>query len=336
MISVAIPLYNKVRHIRRTLDSILGQTHRDFEVIVVNDGSTDGSEKLVEQYADPRIRLITQDNAGEMAARNRGIAEARSDLVAFLDADDEWLPEHLETIARLSANHPDCGMYATGRIAHKQDGCEVKLRYSEIPRAPWEGVVPNYFRVNPSPVCSSTSAIWKRVFEDVGYFPGVQFGHRGWNYRSQVGEPSGDVDMWCRVALKYHVAFSTHYGAITYEDTDNRTSGSIAGPVYTTLIRTLDSALSDKKLPDWVTQEDVRDFRNHAVVVAARTGLVNLQGYAATARGMLMSTWATRELRPAVALWFLLSFLPSGTVAALWRAVVALGRFAKRVLGVQR
>lgn len=97
-ISVIVPLYNKLRWIQRALDSIAAQTLTNFEVIVVDDGSTDGSEKIVEAYPDPRFRLIRQPNAGPGSARNRGLLECRADLVAFLDADDEWLPEYLEVM----------------------------------------------------------------------------------------------------------------------------------------------------------------------------------------------------------------------------------------------
>lgn len=94
-VSVIVPLYNKARHVRRALDSIAAQTFRDFELIVVDDGSTDGGAELVESYTDARTRLIRQENAGPGAARNRGVAEAVGEIVAFLDADDEWLPQYL-------------------------------------------------------------------------------------------------------------------------------------------------------------------------------------------------------------------------------------------------
>jgi cellulose synthase/poly-beta-1,6-N-acetylglucosamine synthase-like glycosyltransferase len=112
-VSVVIPLYNKARHIARAVQSVRGQTWQDFEIIVVDDGSTDGSGDVVRQIADARFRLITQLNGGECAARNRGIAEAACDVVAFLDADDEWLPAFLETVVALRQRFPDCGMYAT-------------------------------------------------------------------------------------------------------------------------------------------------------------------------------------------------------------------------------
>jgi hypothetical protein len=100
-ISIVIPLYNKARYVKRALDSIESQTFSDFEVIVVDDGSTDDGAALVSSYPDQRVRLITQSNAGPGAARNAGIAQAQGELIAFLDADDEWLPTYLEESVRL-------------------------------------------------------------------------------------------------------------------------------------------------------------------------------------------------------------------------------------------
>lgn len=99
-VSVVIPLYNKEPYIRRTLESIAAQTFDDYEIIVVDDGSTDDGARAVEAFAresevGARLRLVTQPNAGPGAARNRGLREARGEFAAFLDADDEWLPEFL-------------------------------------------------------------------------------------------------------------------------------------------------------------------------------------------------------------------------------------------------
>lgn len=88
-VSIIIPLYNKAPYIKRALDSVISQTIQDFEVIVVNDGSTDGGEHIVEGYSDARIHLVHQKNKGVSAARNRGVSLAKSNMVAFLDADDE-------------------------------------------------------------------------------------------------------------------------------------------------------------------------------------------------------------------------------------------------------
>ncbi|MDQ2920433.1 MAG: glycosyltransferase family 2 protein [Acidobacteriota bacterium] len=99
-VSIVIPLYNKAPYVERALDSIGAQTFSDFEVIVVDDGSTDDGASVVTRYPDPRVRLITQSNAGPGPARNAGIADAQGEFVAFLDADDEWLSTYLEESVR--------------------------------------------------------------------------------------------------------------------------------------------------------------------------------------------------------------------------------------------
>ena len=105
-VSVVVPLFNKACYIDRALRSIAAQTFSDFEVIVVDDGSTDGGDRIAEGYADPRFRVVRQPNSGPGAARNRGAAEARSPYLAFLDADDAWRPRYLETGVRILEEHP--------------------------------------------------------------------------------------------------------------------------------------------------------------------------------------------------------------------------------------
>ena len=88
--SVVIPLYNKEDTVLRALESVRQQTFNDFEVIVVNDGSTDNSYYVIEHYDKLKIKLLNQENKGVSFARNRGVEEAKAELIAFLDADDEW------------------------------------------------------------------------------------------------------------------------------------------------------------------------------------------------------------------------------------------------------
>jgi glycosyltransferase involved in cell wall biosynthesis len=105
-ISVITPTYNREKFIVKAIDSVLQQTHEDYEIIVVDDGSTDETRKILEPYAT-RIRYLYQSNAGVSAARNRGIKEARGDWVAFLDSDDEWLPGYLRKQAEMISRYPD-------------------------------------------------------------------------------------------------------------------------------------------------------------------------------------------------------------------------------------
>ncbi len=113
-VSVVVPLYNKERTVLRTLASIATQDCADFEAIIVDDGSTDGGDAVADAFPDPRFRLIRQVNAGPGAARNTGIATARADLIAFLDADDVWSPDYLSAaLIGLEAN-PEAASVTAG------------------------------------------------------------------------------------------------------------------------------------------------------------------------------------------------------------------------------
>lgn len=204
--SVVIPLYNKEPYVARAIASVQAQTVRDFEIIVVDDDSTDGSTRAVELLAAPGLRLIRQDNAGVSAARNRGIREARGRWIAFLDADDLWKPDYLETMSGLMERYPAAGAYAAGYEVVLPDGSVVSPRFPAIPPAPWEGTLARYFRASLAhqPVCSSATTVPRRIFEELGGFAeGVSLGE--------------DLDMWGRIALRYPIAFSTRVGACYFK-----------------------------------------------------------------------------------------------------------------------
>ena len=110
--SVIIPLYNKEAYIEQTLGSVLAQTYPFFEVIIVDDGSSDASLQIVNRITDSRIRVISQVNSGVATARNRGVKEAKENYVAFMDADDFWAPNYLERIVFLISTCPDAGIFA--------------------------------------------------------------------------------------------------------------------------------------------------------------------------------------------------------------------------------
>ena len=196
--SVVIPLYNKERQIAGTLRSVFAQTCADYEIIVVDDGSTDGSAAVVESLHDPRIRLIRQANAGVSAARNLGIAEARGEYIALLDADDEWRPEYLATIAALIRKYPQCDVFATNYSHVDSNGKTFPTILRKIPFDGDDGILYNYFEVasvSSPPICSICITARKEAFQSVGGFP--------------LGIKSGeDLLTWARLAARYKIAYT--------------------------------------------------------------------------------------------------------------------------------
>lgn len=197
MISVVIPLYNKEQQIAKTLQTVLNQTYQDFEIVIVNDGSTDRSVDEVKKFSDPRIRLINQKNGGVSAARNRGIEEAKGEYIAFLDADDIWAKDHLETLDFLIKRFPNSKARATSYNL-LQKGIYKDLILNNIPFEGMEGELDNYFEVasnsNP-PIWSSAVCVDKELLKQVGGFP--------------VGITSGeDLLTWARIALSTNYAFT--------------------------------------------------------------------------------------------------------------------------------
>lgn len=185
---------------------------------MVNDGSTDKSPQEVKSFSDTRIRLIDQKNAGVSATRNRGINEANSELISFLDADDEWMPNYLETILSLRKNYPGAGMYITSLKTEFIDN--VLMDKSEELRKliPEEGLLSDFFKLCVKKDASerelfSTCSVTvpKKIFSEIG---GFQTGF-WW------GE---DVDMWGRIALNYPVAYSSQVCAIYYQNVVNSAS----------------------------------------------------------------------------------------------------------------
>ena len=138
-VSVIIPLYNKARYVGRALDSVFAQTYHDYEIIVIDDGSTDNGVEIVRQYGDNRLRLIRQANAGPGAARNSGIRESGAELLAFLDADDEWMPEFLQTSLAALQSNPECDLTASAYFLGKgRIDAGLILKKRGITNGPWQ------------------------------------------------------------------------------------------------------------------------------------------------------------------------------------------------------
>lgn len=237
--TVVIPLFDKGAWITRAISSVLRQSERDFVVIVVDDGSGDDGPERVAALADARIRLIRRIHAGASAARNAGIRSAQSPFVAFLDADDEWEPDHLESLLRLHKKHPDAGICTTAYRFVRRDGAPQTPTYFGFPGAPWEGILPDYFRaaaMGKPPVCSSAAGIPMNILLETGLF----------REDIELGE---DLDLWGRVALSFPVAFSHSGSALYHKDAGNRTCLRIPREKELPFIGTARARLRDGTAP---------------------------------------------------------------------------------------
>ena len=190
--SIIIPLYNKEAYVRKALESVIAQTYKDFECIIVDDGSTDGSFDVVRSLdiGDCKLEIISQSNAGVAAARNNGVAASNGEYVCFLDADDWWEPTFLEEMDKLTKEYPDAGLYATNYVYYKPGKTHVALNlergYMNYPEA--------YLYDLTMPVTSITTCMPRRVFDEMGGFPlGIKLGE--------------DFLLWAKTALHYKVAF---------------------------------------------------------------------------------------------------------------------------------
>lgn len=202
--SVVVPLYNKRAYIRRAVDSVLAQTLTDFELIVVDDGSSDKGVEMLDDLEDDRLRIVQQQNEGVGNARNRGMEESIGRWIAFLDADDGWLPGHLEELSRLTTCFPDAGLFSTTCI--EMTGSKIPLPAK--PKTTSTVFEVDYFLKASSSVGfvnSTSAAISREVFLRIGGF-----------INKQAGE---DLEYWARIALDYSVAVSDRVTCFYFRDT---------------------------------------------------------------------------------------------------------------------
>lgn len=212
MISVVIPLYNKAQSIRKTLDSVLAQTYKDFEIVVVDDGSTDGSADVAEAMlheckvygVECRGKVIRKANGGVSSARNIGIMEAKGEYIAFLDGDDLWHPEYLETLHQLIVDYPDAALYGIGCTMICGDMNPEKILSSNE-----RGEIEDVWKHYPSCWTGSSSCSSRKRLIEVGLF----------DTRMTHGE---DIDMWWRLLLSGKGVFDNRVLAYYRQDTENR------------------------------------------------------------------------------------------------------------------
>lgn len=207
MISIVIPLYNKAQSIENTIRCIQAQTYQDFEIVVVEGWSKDGSLEIIQRLAgeDPRVRVLMQVNKhGVTPARNESIEAAKNERIAFIDADDYWEPTYLETLVRLMDDYPEAGLwglnYGTMVGTNKYPNQSIYSGCRGIIENPW---------LKGSPFWTSAIGISKAAFEKVG----------GFDNRIIYGE---DIDLWYRLMLEFPCAYEDKVLSYYRIDAENR------------------------------------------------------------------------------------------------------------------
>lgn len=204
--SVIMPLFNKAQYVENALKSVLDQSFRDFELIVVDDGSTDDSYSVAQLALGASsipYQLLHQENSGVSAARNNGFAVSCGDYVCFLDADDWWSTNYLEKMDCLIRDYPEAGIYGTNYYIVKQGRTRIAVQFAHT------GYI-NYcqsYRKLQMPLWTGAVCIPRPVF----------IATEGFKLNLRLGE---DFDVWIRIALKHKVAFLDEPLAFYYQDSD--------------------------------------------------------------------------------------------------------------------
>jgi glycosyltransferase involved in cell wall biosynthesis len=185
--SVIIPTYNRAPFLKKALESVLNQTFEDFELIIFDDGSTDGTSDLIKSYNDIRIKYIYQENTGVSRARNRALSHAMGEYIAFLDSDDWWLKRKLEEAEEAIRQNPSYKIYHTQEKWFR-NGEHLNHMKKHLKKG-------GYIFENCLELCSvsiSTAVIKKILFDEIGNF-------------DENMEVCEDYDFWIRATSKYPV-----------------------------------------------------------------------------------------------------------------------------------
>jgi glycosyltransferase involved in cell wall biosynthesis len=284
VISVVIPLYNKEKSISRTLRSVLNQTEQRFELIVVNDGSTDNSVSIAQSLIGDG-RIINQENAGAGAARNRGVREANMDLIAFLDADDEWHPEFLESILRLKKQFPEADVIGSSYYTQNAEGTLSLPITSSLFSQDWIGIIPNYLETIQVgfPFNQSSFAVSKLALHTAGGFPaGVKY--------------QEDADTWIRLSFKSKIAYINKPLSIYHLEAENRLSN-----FYKRNVRLFDVTYAVEKLKHYLNSGEIPEAQRQAAIEYIANFILPLAqrhlyyGNTKKARELIISCEGTRK-----------------------------------------
>lgn len=229
-VSVVIPLFNKARFVRDMLGTVLAQIHPAAEIIIIDDGSTDGSVAAIDDLIGGSVKLVRQANSGPGVARNRGIAEASSEWIAFIDADDQWQPNHLATLAEIAAAFPGAALVASGFRRVSAGGA-----LPSQDRGPLDPQLLDYFAAtrDDEKICTSSLAVRRRALAAAGGF-GAAF-------------PGEDIDLWLRIALASEIAASARVTSFYIQRTGGVMDSLASSPAIEPIDATIDTALADPR-----------------------------------------------------------------------------------------
>jgi hypothetical protein len=287
MLTVVTPLYQKGPWIDETIAGALAQSMADFTMIVVDDGSTDDGPERVMRAADPRIRLVRQDNQGVAAARSRGLDLSETEYVAFLDADDVWRPHHLRHLVALAERFPDAVLLGNDFVDAGAPAGDGPVRYRRLD---------DFFDVMAAgrqPFFTSSCMVRRDAARAAGGFP---HGH-------SRGE---DLALWIRLAADHSVAVSDYVGCFYHRSTSGLTARVQTEPDIA--MKTLARLAAEPGRPA-AQAAAMAEYRNRLAIAHARDCLA--AGEIAAARRFLSSSAGTRRLAGARRSTALLAALPA-------------------------
>ena len=228
--TVIIPLYNKEMYIENAIKSILNQTFTDFELLIINDCSTDKSIEIASKFAFEKVQIIHHEkNSGLAATRNTGIKKATSNYVTFLDADDVWKPNFLESVFQLIQNFPEARIFATNYEEIWKETLKTPLNGSELLEKNYTGYI-DFFKLNLKQgiYCHGSVCFHKEVFEKIGFY----------NEKINFSE---DLDFNIRANYQFKLAYNKTPQMIYFMQTENQIT---------------QSSLKNKTIPDFDLYED--------------------------------------------------------------------------------
>jgi len=213
MVSVVIPTYNRARIIPKAIDSVLSQTYPDYEIVVLDDGSTDGTRDLIGSYASGKIRYFHQGNRGIAGARNAGIRQCAGAYIAFLDSDDYWLPDKLAQQMALFSRHPEYGLVATCCASVRYDGSfRATNRSGKSGWALQDLFKKNYIR-------TSAAVVTRQCLDAVGLF-------------DESLRECEEYDLRLRIAAAFPIGFISEPLAVYVDNPEGVSTDSLTGRLY--------------------------------------------------------------------------------------------------------